>query len=354
MEISKSILEAARKKGKIIDYKEEINYSRFREDFRFISRGTVLIGERIIHGFPHIKRIFTLEKGLAKNMSEEFYAEEKIDGFNLRVAKVGKKVFAFSRGGFVDPFSTEKARDLNLDQFFRDYPDYILCGEMIGNTPYTTPAKEFDVRFLIFDFDSGSGQYVEQSTKYSLIKKYDLNSVPQLGKFSQSNLTSLKNLLLNTNKSKKEGLVLKSIDRKQIVKYVVPNADIEDIGKAANSLFDMPTGYFIQRILRSAVFIKDFGLDRKKYSQLLGEAFYDKLTVQLSKIEEDGIYDEFEVLIKSPKTWDGILKHMSKEVKIEVLFKREEKNGSRIRFRKIYKKTTKKLREFLSGKGIED
>ena len=58
--ITQAILSEARKRGKLIDRKEELTYSGFREGFKQIPRGTIVIGEQIIFGFSHIKRIFTI------------------------------------------------------------------------------------------------------------------------------------------------------------------------------------------------------------------------------------------------------------------------------------------------------
>lgn len=361
--LDKKFLDEAKARGKLIFHSEEIDYARFREDFRSIVRGTVVIldgSDRTVNGFPHIARVFTLEKGIVRNIkSDSFYAEEKIDGFNLRVAKIGKKKFAFSRGGFVDPFSTEKVRSDKVvpDSFFRDYPDHVLCGEMIGNTPYTPPTSDFDVKFLVFDIADENGNYLNPQEKYAVLKKYDIESVPQLGKFTKSigDMKRLKELAIALNKSHKEGMVLKADDRKSVVKFVTPNADIDDIARNSHLLFDMPTGFFIQRLLRSSIFVREFGLDQKKYAGELGNAFSERLISTLKDAEAgSGVSEEFEVLLPDSKIWDGIMKHMSKEVRVEIISRSETKSRIRIRFKKIYKKTGKKLHEALSGKGQED
>ena len=95
MQLDKSQVIAATKKGKAERKKEELDYLRFREDHRKIPRGTVVLKNRVIWGFPHIPRIFTLQKGLEKNIkSMDIYIEEKIDGYNLRVAKINGKIIS--------------------------------------------------------------------------------------------------------------------------------------------------------------------------------------------------------------------------------------------------------------------
>jgi putative ATP-dependent DNA ligase len=333
-----------------------LEYVRFREGFRKIERGTVICSGRVIWGFPHIKRIFTLEKGLDKNISAGvIYAEEKIDGFNVRIASINKKIFAFSRGGFLDLFVSEKAREMKLEKFFRDYPDHVLCGEMIGNTPYTEPTKEFDVRLFVFDIDEGDGSYVSMEQKYSLLKKYGIPGVPQLGKFKSSDHKALGKLVLSLNKGRKEGMVLKSADRKEVLKYVTPWSDIDDIAKSSKMFFDMPIGFYYQRVLRSAFFIRDFGLDRGEYEKMLGRAFYEGLIGALEDAAQGRqIDEEFEILIRNPEIWSDMKRHMGREVRLEELWRREEGGRIRMRFRKIFKRTSRTLISYAAGKGITD
>ena len=350
--MTKQLLEGSLNSDKLIRHTEEIDYARFREDYKSIPRGTVIIGKKVIWGYPHIKRIFTLEKGIKRNISSpEVYIEEKVDGFNVRVALIKNELYAFSRGGFLDPFTTEKIRGMEeVRRFFVDYPPYILCGEMIGNTPYTPPTKKFDVKFLVFDIDDGYGKYIRCSEKYRIIKNYSLDSVTQYGKFR--NIKKTISLAKNVNRDEKEGLVIKSPDRNEVVKYVVPNADIHDISMSSHLLFDMPMRYFIHRILRSAISIRDFRFEKEKYQKKLGKAFYSNLIKALN--DGRGAYEEFEITLSSEKIWKEILKHMSKEVRIEPVYKIKKNGKIRIRFRKIYKKTSKFFSDFTEGKALVD
>ncbi|MFA5077312.1 MAG: RNA ligase [Candidatus Micrarchaeia archaeon] len=319
-----------------------LEYVRFRGPFKDIERGSVVTDDGFFPGFPHI------EGGVV-------FAEEKIDGFNVRGIWTCGAVYALSRGGIVDAFSTEKLRELVPRKIFRRR--VMLCGEMIGNTPYTRPAEDFDVKYYVFDvYDLEDGAFISQEEKYGLLKEHGLEGVPRLGKFSRkTDLKKLRELALNVNKARKEGIVFKSEDRVQAVKYVNPNADIEDIGNTVKQLFDMPIGYFNQRLLRSAMFVKEHGLDRGAYGKELGRAVYENFSRALNMLEKEGeIYDEFEIRVKNPAVWDELKSHMGKEVRLELVFKREEGGRTVIRFRKIYVRTSKKLREFVGGKGMTD
>jgi putative ATP-dependent DNA ligase len=349
------ILSEALKRGKAEKPAGEIEYIRFREAFRGIERGTVISGERVIWGFPHIKRIFTLKKGLERNIGQrDVYAEEKIDGFNIRIASVNDKIYAFSRGGFLDMFVTEKAREMKLESFFRDHPGKVLCAEMVGNTPHTPPSGEFDVKVFVFDIDDGDGSYMPPAEKYALLKKYRIPGVPVLGKFSGDDFKGLSRLALALNKGRREGMVIKSADRKSVVKYVTLWSDIDDISKSSHLFFDMPIGFYYQRVLRSAFFMRDFGLNREDYAEKLGKAFFQGLVKAISDAEGSVVDEEFEIFIKDPAVWEDVRRHMSREVKIELLWRRNENGKTRIRFRKVYRKTTKTLKSYAEGKGLVD
>jgi len=344
-------------KGKAEAMKEEINYIKFRSTYKGIERGTVIApGRKIIWGFPHIKRIFTLEKGLKKNIKEKIiFIEEKIDGSNIRIAKIKGRIYAFSRGGFLDYFATEKSRGLGLEKFFEEHPKYVLCGEMIGNTPYTKPTKKFDVKLLVFDIDDGHGNYLPCEMKYELLKKYNINSVPVLGKFSADNFKEINKLVRHINRARKEGIVIKSEGRLDVAKYVNTNADIDDIKNCVHLYFDMPFGFFNQRVIRSSFFIRDYNLDREKYAKELGSAYINGLIKALDIVSSGrDIEEEFEILVNDVNIWEKIRKHTGKEVKLTIIWKRKEGKKTRIRFTKTYLETTRKLRSYLNGKGITD
>lgn len=350
------LVRTALKKGKAEKLSEGLEYIRFRESFRSVERGTVIVGKRIIWGFPQITRIYTLKKGLEKNMADcELYAEEKIDGFNVRIAYINGKIYGFSRGGFLDTFVTEKSRNAKLEKFFKKHPGYVLCGEMLGNTPYTKPTKDFDVKLFVFDIDEGDGIYLPYAEKYKLLKKYGMAYPPVLGKFKSNDHKGLRKLILSLNKGKKEGFVLKRKDRKDLVKYVTPNSDIEDISEASDAFFDMPIGFFYQRVLRSAFFIDEFNLNRDKYSLMLGKAFYKGLNKAIKQAKNNKpINNEYEILVRNTGIWNDIKKHMSRDVQLEELWRLKEKGKTRIRFRKIYKKSTRRLTSYAAGKGVTD
>jgi putative ATP-dependent DNA ligase len=231
----------------------------------------------------------------------------------------------------------------------------VLCGEMLGNTPYTTPTDAFDVKLYVFDIDDGSGKLLPCQERYALLKEHGIEGVPVLGKLRHDDRKSLMKLVVSLNKGRKEGMVLKSEDRSKAVKFVTPWSDIEDISRGSGMFFDMPIGFYYQRVLRSAFCISEFDLDRDEYARKLGSAFYDGLVKAINQARNGGeAEEEFEISIKDPSIWDELRRHMSKEVRIEEIWKKDIGGRIRIRFRKVFKKTSKTLISLANGKAVAD
>ncbi|MGB9719728.1 MAG: RNA ligase [Candidatus Anstonellales archaeon] len=335
----------------------EDGYARLRDDVDGYLAGTVFFKDKIIHGYPHIKRIFTLEEGVKRNIEEDvFFVEEKIDGYNVRAAFLDGDVVAFTRAGKIEPFASEKLSILK--DFFKENPEIVVCGEMLGNTPFTPPTDEFDFKFYVFDFMKKK-TILPFDEKQKLIKKYKFLSVPFLGRFRKTEMPwkKLKEIAAFLNKGKKEGMIIKSSSGKAAVKYVTPNSDIEDIRQNARFVFDMPVGFFNQRIFRSSLFLEELGMNAEEYKEKLGEAFYSSLLEGIKQFKKEGaVKEEFRVFVNSEETWNAIYSMLKKSREIEVADVYRWRQGSRlgVRFSKIYRKTTQKLRRFLSGHAIED
>ncbi len=341
----RKIIEEAINKGRAEIIKDEITYVRFKNKFKKFERGTVITTGQIIPGYPHIKRIFYLKTGLKNIKSKKIYVEEKIDGYNIRIAKIKNNIYAFSRGGFLDLFATEKINETHLPKFFEKYPEYILCGEMIGCTPYTKPTKNYEVNLYIFDI-LNNGKRTGPKEKRKLLNKEKIPQPPLFG--ISSEYKELKKIVLRANKSKSEGIILRG-EKGEVLKYVCAKSDILAINETIKLFFDLPTGFINQRILRSALFIEEHRLNREKYEKILGAAIYSLI----ESLKEE-IAEEFQIKIKNRKIWDQIIKHMSKEIEVKIINEWEREGYRYIVFKKIYKKTNKKIRQLLSGKAFVD
>ncbi len=343
----------------IVETQREIgDYLRVKDDYREVPRGTVIIKKRIIKGYPRIKRFITLEKGIKRYFKKEpFIVETKIDGYNVRVFKIKNKIFALTRGGYVCPFTTEWAREHEpFQDFFEDFPTHVIHAEAIGENPYNCEAHHFDIKglkFMVFDISDGQNKFLHFKTKKEIVDAYSINAVPDHGLHTYKDIKKIKDLLLELNDTGKEGIIMKSLDSEKRFKHVVINADINDIKINSSMIFELPQGYFTQRILRSAVFLLENGLNPEEYYTKLGRAFYEGLIATL-KQEDPFVHENFVIRVKHLSTWKELKRHLSKEMRIEAnkIYKSGEYHV--IFFKKIYRKSSKKIRAILRGKAIVD
>ena len=103
----------------IPDEFDGITYYRIVKKVGVLKKGTVVTDSGIIYDFPRIARIMHLENGIKQAFNNPFYVEEKVDGYNVRIVKVQDQVFAFTRGSYVCPFSTDRLVDFfDYDNLF--------------------------------------------------------------------------------------------------------------------------------------------------------------------------------------------------------------------------------------------
>ncbi len=224
------------KGGVVEDEFEGIRYVRFRDSARGFRRGTVVFENGdVVLGFPYIKRVVQLERGIKRVFKNRpFYVEEKVDGYNVRVVKVRDKVLALTRGGFLCPFTTERILDFINEEFFRDYLNLVLVGEMAGpESPYLVegpPYVKEDIQFFLFDIqEKGTGRSIPAEERYKLAEEYGIPQVERFGLYDRSRIEELYELIERLSRERREGIVMKTPDMKRIAKYVTPYATINDI-----------------------------------------------------------------------------------------------------------------------------
>ncbi len=343
---------------------KEIAYQRHKKD-RADLRGTLsFLGSdnatvlRKVPGFPHIKRVYRLEEGIKRLFgSAPFWAEEKIDGYNTRIFKYGEKLYATTRGGFICPFTTEWARiwgsEQHLYQFFKDYPGHVLCGEVAGDNPYNwqqDPELPSGAHFFVFEIFDDQGHFLLPEERYKLISRYGLPSVPVLGEYSRADMERIYELLRDLNARQREGVVLKSAADNRVLKFVTPESDLQDIEDSLRIGFDLSSGFFYNRYLRASLFVKELALDEDAYARRIGEAFL-RGTPALNGFQEAA--EPYVIFVSHRQTWEALYDML----KSHVLIKCDEMSESRlnhrdmlkIRFRRVYQKSTHRYKRILKG-----
>ncbi|ASJ16099.1 ATP-dependent DNA ligase [Thermococcus chitonophagus] len=366
--VSQERIETLEMKGGIVeDEFDGIRYLRFKDSAGKLRRGTVIFNEReVILGFPHIKRVVNLEEGIRRAFkNREFYVEEKVDGYNVRVAKVNDKIVAITRGGFICPFTTERIADFVPEEFFKDNPNLILVGEMAGpESPYLVegpPYVKEDIMFFLFDVqEKGTGKSLPVEERLKIAEEYGIPHVEVFGKFTRNDLGELYELIERLSREGREGIVMKSPDMKRIVKYVTPFANINDIRIGARVFYELPPGYFTSRISRLAFYIAEKrlkGESLRKLAEDLGMALLQPLVESILDVEQgEDIAEVFKIRVKKIETAYKMVTHFEKlGLNIEIVDIEELSNGMwRVTFKRVYSDATSEIRELIGGKAFVD
>src|SRR3972149_8086343 len=89
--------EAVGEHSVISDQFDGVTFYRVLKKVGQLNKGTVVTDSEVIFDFPRIARILQLENGIKLTFTNPFYVEEKVDGYNVRIARVQGRVFAFTK-----------------------------------------------------------------------------------------------------------------------------------------------------------------------------------------------------------------------------------------------------------------
>ena len=331
---------------------------QYRHAIKGKSRGKVEIvypKKVVIPNFPHIKRIFSIESGFKHFKTGKAWIEEKVDGYNVRIINLDGRLVGFTRGGILCPFTYEKINEnKNLVEFLEENKDLIVVGEVAGpENPYIKQSPKYvkkDVSLFVFDIMKNK-KLLPIEERNDLVNRYELNHVREFGYLD---LNGTKDIIY-ANYKDIEGIVLKSKDRKIALKYVFPDSDIEDIKDTIGLFPEVKSGYFIQRIVRSSMFLHENGIRKEEYYVKIGESFIDEIYKTLDKISSNGeIFEDFTISVKDPKTADDLIRILSENLRVDVADLSRTGKRYKVVIRKYYPNATRYWRERIHGKAFTD
>ncbi len=338
---------------------KQLSYQRIKKNFKGFNYGEVILDyNRIVPQYPSIYRCYNFKKALRNHFleNERFIVEEKLDGFNVRIAICSNEIVAFTRGGFICPYTSEVLEKyVEIKRFLLNNPDKILCAEVVGENPYNTLSlKMYGLQTKIYIFDimdmkdlnskSRKRSYlISTQEKMQYFEDYNFQTVPLIGVLTYNNYNSLIAIIINLNKDKKEGVVVKSLDkRKKYIKYATPYADIEAIADHITKSFECDTAHFRKRLFLVASYLLEF----PEYEDEMLNSLSSKLIGSLTTVLKDNQkVEEYELTIRW-ENWIELEKLLSRTLKITILSEEKLEDGKlRIKFVKYYKKTS----EFIKG-----
>lgn len=343
--ISEQTWQESIKKHDII--KEEFDnicFYRVTKRIGSLAKGSVITRDGILYDFPRIARILHLENGIRSAYTGPFYIEEKVDGYNVRVARVQGRILAFSRSAYVCPFSTDRiAEFLDIKRIFDENPNLIVCGEFAGpDNPYNAehpPYVKEDIRFFAFDLMvMNSPHNIPIEERYRLFDLYRMPTVRRFGKFSPSDISSLKNIIKQLDEEGCEGMLIKPVnpDEKSL-KYVTLSSCLRDIRVTAPLMAEMTSEFFTHRVIRAAMYIHEHidPINPEVFTQL-GEVLLKPIHGSIAKVSRGEVIDEqFLLRFREEKSVQMMVDHFHKcKVKFDILSEKREGEYWHVKFSK--------------------
>lgn len=339
---------------------------RFDKEISRIERGTVLYEKdgsfEVIMGFPKIRRAMVLDPTLKKHFNglEKIAVEEKMNGYNVRVANAKGEILAITRSGYICPYTTERAKEKLDLKFFDDFPELVLYGEMLGpDNPYV-PKEIYgieSVEFYIFDIrEKNSGNPLSIRRKREILDKYSFLQVQDLGEIPlQTAAEEIAKIIRILGEKEHEGVVIK--DPEMVLpplKYTSSQSNCSDLRHAFKFYNETGRDYMLSRIVREGFQTVEWNENeaefKKRYMQL-GESILRPLRESIRSVKNgQRLYEEARIRVKELKTATEFENYL-KRLGIDVIFEEPQPVGNEylINIKKVNKSTNDKTQAIWEG-----
>jgi putative ATP-dependent DNA ligase len=290
-----------------------------------------------------------------------------MNGYNVRVFKQNNHVGAITRGGIICPYTSERiceksVKEMCCKDFFKDYPTYILCGEVVGlQNPYQEKsypeAKEFN--FFLFDIMNSKGGFLPVSEKQDLIKKYKLTAVKTFGTFTSEDSKKLLKIVRELGLSGREGIVLKSPNMQTIFKYTANQSTNNDLRYAFKFPYDYGQAFMFRRLVRQAFQAYELKLTEKQLTmeaKELGKALLFPMVNTIKRIAVgEEVTEDFEIVVPSEEFGKLFLDHLN-HLGVRATINSTEKTdgGVLVKMSRHYPSTNDSVKASLRGEFSSD
>lgn len=355
-------------KGVVQERYENLYYARFLRGTSLFKRWTVIFGVNdIIPPYPPVRRIYNIKNGLSRHFGEkEFYLEELVDGYNVRIVSVLNRILAITRDGIVCPFSTERISDFfDVEKFFKDHPELILVGEIAGpDNPYVHDSPTYikeDIQFFLIDImKKTSGELLPVEERMKLAEEYRIPQVRCFGKFTINQLNEVIEFIEMIDDEGNEGVVFKDPESKlPALKFTTPSAECQDILRSANFVMETHLMRFIDGFIRIAAYIAEFKLKSAAVDNLskkLGKAILKPIIEVFENVEnKKPVEEEFKIIVKNPETAQKLIDlYYKRGIEIKINDIKMEKDRWIVIFSIPHPQTASKLSSLWRGTSIID
>lgn len=361
LNIPSSKMEDAYQKGIIKKYQRyDLEAIQFYKGMEHIEAGTMVVnGEEIeiIRGFPKIRRTLMLKPTLEKYFPHEVAVEEKMNGYNVRIALVNHKIVALTRGGYICPYTTRKVQQLlNLDDFFQDHPQKVLCGEMVGTlNPYVSHyyPEVGKLGFRIFDIrEKLTNTPLPLFSKRELLADYHLEPVRLLGIYPVEEAPEkIMELVKDLGEQDREGVVMKD-PRMELepLKYTSSQAQAAELEYALSFPFDLAKAFLFSRIIREgfqSYEARESDEERRERALRIGESILYPMLETIKKVEAGEVAaEDLLIEVDRPEEAEEFLRYL-RDLKVTASLVEIKDNKAVIR--RIHQSTNDRVHNYLEG-----
>jgi putative ATP-dependent DNA ligase len=333
-----------------------------------VERGTVLFPDAdvVVRGYPSIPRVLWLETGVPSFFEgrERVVVEEKLDGFNVRIAAIDGDVLAFTRGGYVCPYTTGRARDLlDVDAFFDAHPSRMLCAELVGSeTPYTThdyaDVDGHEIRvFGVRDRESGDPLPVDE--RRELCETFAFPQPELFGRYDPpAAADAVADVVSTLDDRGREGVVMKSPDCRALVKYTTASHHHDSLAYAFSLPFDYGRDFVFSRIVREAfqsAELDDRARERRERAHDLGESILLSMVDAIEAVADGETLGDDHAVRGDPDRIDALLDHLRNQGLALTVDADDREDGDRVvEFTKISESSTDRIQYYLDGGTIDE
>lgn len=330
-----------------------------------VERGTVVFDDGVVvRGYPSIPRVLVLEPGVPSYFDDatSVAVEEKLNGSNLRIAEV-RDPLAFTRSGYVCPYSTARVRELfDLDGFFDDHPETMLCAEFVGpETPYTShdyddvdsdAVRVFDVR------DRESGEPLPVTERRDLCAAYDFDQPRLLGYCDPDDaVEAVSAAIEKLDAEGREGVVLKTEDGTAMLKYTTGSQHRDELAYGFSLPFDRGQDFLFSRVVREGFQAAELEDDEEKLRERahdLGESILLPMVETIRDVADGETVGECQTVRGPPGPIEAFLDHLRAQSLTIAVERDEFEDGERVvEFVKVAESTEGRIRHYLEG-GVVD
>jgi len=333
----------------------------FKKPLGDLEAGTVIyLGDEteVIRGFPKIRRTLLLSPTIQEHFRDRVAVEEKMNGYNVRIACLSSgETVALTRGGHVCPFTTRKAQELlELDEFFREHPDLVICGEMIGrDNPYVSQdyPEVGPLGFRVFDLrEKNTNRPLPVEERRALLDSYGLPNVRLFGVYPIEEAASeVADIIRALGMAGREGVVMKDPSMEvPPLKYTSSQAHARELAYAFSYPFDFGRPFFFSRVIREgfqAYELDESDDETRERARRLGEAIIYPMLERIKSISAgEAAYEDTVIDVEDRETAEEFIRHL---VRLGVSATLADYRDGRATIRRFYQSTTDRINNYLKG-----